>query len=144
MVSRMMVTWMCWGMGFQSVIRVTAKGRKQKKEKMLILHIGATLWRHVQERVHWGQGNLGCFLLDQGGQERDQSVFSCSLSLKRSNLVQYTLLMICGLRRKSGRPPYGIFERAREEGWIRQIRQGEYTVLLNNSELTGSFWECDR
>lgn len=60
--------------------------------------------------------NLCCFLLDQGGQERDQRVLSCSLSLKRSNLVPYSLLMICGLRRESGRAPYGIFERARERG----------------------------
>lgn len=46
MVARMMVTWMCWGMGIQSLLLVTAKFKKERKDVVFVY------WRDMQERVH--------------------------------------------------------------------------------------------
>ncbi|KAG7242820.1 hypothetical protein INR49_018075 [Caranx melampygus] len=72
---------------------------------------------YTRQRVLMGQSRPFSFGLEPrvcpecGGRGEDQRVLRSSLSLKGSNLVPYSLLMICGLRKKSGRTPYGIFER---------------------------------
>lgn len=52
------------------------------------------------------------FSLTKEAKDGDQRAASCSLSLKSSSLLTCSVLMICGLRRKSGRgAPCGMFER---------------------------------